>query len=76
MKLMDDNRTISGCNMGHLFGEIDMLAEQFQDLLAMYEKGQIKPHVAKSFPFSRAADAHRFLHERKATGKVLLVPDA
>jgi NADPH:quinone reductase-like Zn-dependent oxidoreductase len=76
MKLMDDNKTISGCNMGHLFAQIDMLAEQFQSLIAMYEAGQIKPHVDKTFPFSEAAAAHRFLHDRKATGKVLLVPDA
>ncbi len=74
MKLMDDNKTVSGCNMGHLFGEVDMLAEQFHSLIAMYEAGQIKPHVARTFPFSEAAAAHRFLHDRKATGKVLLVP--
>lgn len=74
MKLMDDNKTVSGCNMGHLFGEIDMLAEQFHSLVAMYEAGLIKPHVARTFPFSEAAAAHRFLHDRKATGKVLLVP--
>ncbi len=76
MKLMDDNKTVSGCNMGHLFGEIDMLGEQFAALIAMYEAGQIKPHVDTTFPFSKAADAHRYIHDRKATGKVLLVPDA
>ena len=76
MKLMDDNKTISGCNMGHLFGQIDLLAEQFHSLVAMYEKGQIKPHVDKTFPFSLAAAAHHWIHDRKAMGKVLLVPDA
>jgi NADPH:quinone reductase-like Zn-dependent oxidoreductase len=76
MKLMDDNKTVSGCNMGHLFGEIDLLAEQFHSLIAMYEMGQIKPHVDKTFPFSEAAAAHHWIHDRKAMGKVLLVPDA
>ncbi len=75
MKLMDDNKTISGCNMGHLFGELDMLAGQFRALIAMYEAGQIKPYVDKSFPFSQAGAAHQYIHDRKAKGKVLLVPE-
>lgn len=74
-KLMSDNKEIAGCNMGHLFGEIEMLREQFDALLAMYERGEIAPHVDKSFKFSEAAAAHHWLHDRKAKGKVLLVPD-
>jgi NADPH:quinone reductase-like Zn-dependent oxidoreductase len=73
--LMDDNKTISGCNMGHMFGEIAMFAEQFEALVAMYEADQIHPHVDRSFAFSEAAAAHHYLHDRKAKGKVLLVPD-
>jgi NADPH:quinone reductase-like Zn-dependent oxidoreductase len=75
MKLMDDNRQVQGVNMGHLFGELDMLVEQFESLIAMYEAGQIKPHVDRTFKFSEAAAAHHHLHDRKAKGKVLLVPD-
>ena len=75
MKLMDDNKQVQGVNMGHLFGELEMLGEQFQALVAMYEAGQIKPHVDCSFKFSEAAAAHHHLHDRKAKGKVLLVPD-
>jgi synaptic vesicle membrane protein VAT-1 len=72
--LMDDNKTISGCNMGHLFGELDMLTEQFQALLGLYEAGKIKPHVGRTFSFADAPAAHHFLHDRKAIGKVLLTP--
>jgi NADPH:quinone reductase-like Zn-dependent oxidoreductase len=75
MKLMDDNKQVQGVNMGHLFGELEMLGEQFAALVAMYEAGQIKPHVDCSFKFSEAAAAHHHLHDRKAKGKVLLVPD-
>jgi NADPH:quinone reductase-like Zn-dependent oxidoreductase len=75
MKLMDDNKQVQGVNMGHLFGEIDMLAEQFSGLVAMYEAGQIKPHVDRTFKFSEAAAAHHHIHDRKAKGKVLLIPD-
>jgi len=73
--LMDDNKTISGCNMGHLFGEVGMLAEQFEALVGLYDADKIHPHVDRSFPFSEAAAAHHYLHDRKAKGKVLLVPD-
>ncbi|MBS2015677.1 MAG: zinc-binding dehydrogenase [Deltaproteobacteria bacterium] len=74
-KLMSDNKEIAGCNMGHLFSELDMLREQFHALLEMYERGEIAPYVDKSFKFSEAPAAHHWLHDRKAKGKVLLVPD-
>ncbi|MDB4943865.1 MAG: Synaptic vesicle rane protein [Labilithrix sp.] len=76
MKLMDQNKTVQGVNMGHLFGELDMLQEQFLALIALYEAGAIKPHVDRTFRFSEAAQAHHHLHDRKAKGKVLLVPDS
>jgi NADPH:quinone reductase-like Zn-dependent oxidoreductase len=76
MTLMNDNRTIAGCNMGHMFDRLDLLVPQFKELVAMYERGEIKPYVDCTFPFSKAADAHHYIHERKAKGKVLLIPDA
>ena len=74
MKLMDDNKAIAGVNMGHLFDRIDILAPQFQALIAMYEEGKIRPIVDRTFTFSEAAAAHHYLHDRKAKGKVLLIP--
>ncbi len=74
MKLMDDNKTITGTNMGHLFDRVDLLRPQFEDLLRMYEAGQIKPHVDRTFRFDEAHLAHHHIHDRKAMGKVLLVP--
>jgi NADPH:quinone reductase-like Zn-dependent oxidoreductase len=73
-KLMDDNKTVSGCNMGHLFGRLDLLRPQFRSLLDMYDKSEIAPHVDRTFRFDEAASAHHFIHERRAVGKVLLVP--
>jgi NADPH:quinone reductase-like Zn-dependent oxidoreductase len=72
--LMDDNKTVSGVNMGHLFDRVDLLRPQFEALLALYGEGKIKPHVDRTFPFAEAAAAHHHIHDRKATGKVLLVP--
>jgi len=74
MRLMDDNKTVSGTNMGHLFNRLDLLKPQFAALLAMYEAGEIRPHVDRTFRFDEAALAHHHLHDRKAIGKVLLVP--
>jgi NADPH:quinone reductase-like Zn-dependent oxidoreductase len=74
MDLMDKNKTVSGVNMGHLFTRIDMLRPQFDALVEMYVAGQIKPHVDRSFSFAEAPAAHRYIHDRKAKGKVLLVP--
>jgi NADPH:quinone reductase-like Zn-dependent oxidoreductase len=74
MKLMEDNKTVAGTNMGHLFDRPDLVRPQFQALLEMYEAGQIKPHVDRTFRFDEAPAAHHFIHERKAVGKVLLVP--
>ncbi len=74
MKLMDDNKTVAGTNMGHLFSRIDLLRPQFEALLAMYGAGEIKPHVSRTFRFDEAPAAHHYIHDRKAIGKVLLVP--
>jgi NADPH:quinone reductase-like Zn-dependent oxidoreductase len=74
MKLMDDNKTVAGTNMGHLFARPDLLRPQFEALLAMFDAGQIAPHVDRTFRFDEAAKAHHHIHDRKAIGKVLLVP--
>jgi NADPH:quinone reductase-like Zn-dependent oxidoreductase len=60
--------------MGHLFDRIDFLRNHFKALLAMCEAGEIKPHVDRSFRFEEAPAAHHYIHDRKAIGKVLLVP--
>ena len=74
MKLMSDNKTVGGTNMGHLFSHVDLLRPQFEALLKMYDAGEIAPHVDKTFKFDEAAAAHHYIHDRKAIGKVLLVP--
>jgi NADPH:quinone reductase-like Zn-dependent oxidoreductase len=72
--LMDDNKTISGVNMGHLFDRADLLTPQLRELVSLYDKGVVKPHVAKTFRFDDAPAAHQYIHDRKAMGKVLLTP--
>ncbi|HVI75136.1 MAG TPA: medium chain dehydrogenase/reductase family protein [Anaeromyxobacteraceae bacterium] len=72
--LMNDNRAVAGVNIGHLWGEVEMLSEELSTIVALYQRGAIKPHVDVSFPFARAADAHRHIQSRRNVGKVVLVP--
>ncbi len=72
---MDLNRSLQGVNMGHLWDEVDMLHGQMTAIIALYDKGVIKPHVHAQIPFSDAAEAHRLLEDRENLGKVVLIPD-
>ncbi len=72
--LMNDNKQVAGVNMGHLFERLDILRPQIDALLKMYTAGEIKPYVDRTFPFAEAPAAHHYIHDRKAKGKVLLVP--
>jgi NADPH2:quinone reductase len=38
----------------------------------MYAEGKIKPVIGKSFPLTEAAAAHRYIHDRKNIGKIIL----
>jgi NADPH:quinone reductase-like Zn-dependent oxidoreductase len=43
-------------------------------LLSDLNSKQLMPVVARSYPFERAGDAHRYLAERRNIGKVVLTP--
>ena len=74
MEFMSDNRAVAGVNVGHLWGEEAMLASEMTALMDLFRKGSIKPHIDSTYPFDKAADAHRQIQERRNVGKVLLVP--
>ncbi len=74
LALMNDNRAVAGVNLGHLWSEQALLRPQMEALLRYAREGKITPRVDRAFPFSQAADAHRYIHERRNIGKVLLVP--
>ncbi len=72
--LMNENKSVTGINMGHLVDHVEILRPQFEALVRMYEAGQIRPFVDRTFSFQEAPAAHQYLHDRKARGKLLLVP--
>ncbi|MGW0710477.1 synaptic vesicle VAT-1 family membrane protein [Streptomyces sp. NPDC002643] len=74
LSLMNRNHTISGIDIGGLWTRPDLLREELQALAALLRQGAIKPRIDSVYPFSRAADAHRRLTERRNIGKVILTP--
>lgn len=52
----------------------DVLNASLTDLVAMYVAGRLSPHIGHTLPLDRAAEGLALLAERKATGKVVIVP--
>ena len=74
LQLMNQNRTVSGVNIGRLWGEIAALRDELQAVLALWGQGRIKPHIDRAYPFAEAAAAHRRILRRQNIGKILLKP--
>lgn len=74
-RLMNDNAGVMGLNLGHLWGEIGRLRHVGERILTLAAEGRIHPRAAHSFPFDQVRDAHRFIHDRRNTGKVVLTVD-
>lgn len=72
LRLASASKAVIGLNLLALWdakGTIDDLVTPLREWL---ESGEVRPVVAESFPFERAAEAHRFIHERRNVGKVVL----
>lgn len=72
LKLMSDNRTVAGMNIGHLWDAEEILEPQVEALLRYASDGLLRPRVDRAFPVQEAAAAHRYMHERRNIGKVVL----
>jgi len=67
-----DNATgFIGCHLG---APAPLFRQWLSHLIDLCEQGAIRPHIDRVFPLEAAADAHRYLHQRRNTGKVLLQP--
>jgi NADPH:quinone reductase-like Zn-dependent oxidoreductase len=72
--LMDDNRAVAGVNMGHLWGEEEMVLGELEALLALFREGRIRPRIDSTFRLEEAGKAHERLQGRGSVGKLVLVP--
>jgi len=61
-------------SMGHYLLTRDELRQRAGDLFDWITTGKLKVKIDRTFPLSRAADAHTYLENRLTKGKVLLIP--
>jgi NADPH:quinone reductase-like Zn-dependent oxidoreductase len=71
IKLMRESKSVIGLNMLTLWdaGGIEGFIGPLREWL---DEGRIRPVVAKEFRLDDGPEAHRFVHERKNIGKVVL----
>lgn len=72
ISLMNENRSVFGVNMGHLWHEPDKIAGWMYALLKGVADGWIRPHVDKAFPLAQAGEAQSYIEARRNIGKVVL----
>jgi len=73
LSVMNENKGVFGLNMLKWW-DAEGLDRVLEPLSGGLAAGDYEPVVAEAFPFERAADAHRFIAERRNVGKVVLTP--
>lgn len=74
IRLMNDNKSIAGVNLGRMWDQQERTSRWMDDLLQLMSAGKIDPVLDQVFPFEEAGQAHLRLEERLNVGKVILVP--
>jgi NADPH:quinone reductase-like Zn-dependent oxidoreductase len=72
IKQMSDSKAVIGLNLLSIWDELGSAGRWVGPLSEMLADGTIQPVVAQAFPLERAADAHRYISERRNVGKVVL----
>ena len=73
--LVGRNAAVVGFYLGRLMKlQPELVQSAAQDLVALWEAGDVKPVVGAEYPLADAADAHRAIEARQTTGKVVLLP--
>lgn len=73
LPLIDKNIAVIGVHIGKLAHKSHILGPQLDEIFRMYKTGEVKPVIGKTFPLQEAAAAHRYIHDRKNIGKVVLL---
>ncbi len=58
----------------HYIATREELIARSNDVLTSISQGTLRVRIDKTFALAQAAEAHRYLEERKTEGKVLLIP--
>lgn len=74
-RLVGRNTSAVGFYLGRLMQlRPDVVREEARELLALWRRGLLRPHVGAELPLERVNDAFDLLASRRSTGKVVLVP--
>ena len=60
--------------LAHYVASREVLLERSRQLFDWIQAGQLEVRIDRTFRFEDAADAHRYMEDRKTRGKILLVP--
>jgi NADPH:quinone reductase-like Zn-dependent oxidoreductase len=74
LQLMNANKAVAGVHIGRLVDRIDLLTAELTEVLALWAAGTITPRIDGTYPFDRAAEAHRRILSHGNTGKIILTP--
>ena len=75
-RLLVKNRAALGSSLRYFrWHAPDKLARTVTELLDWYKDGKLRPCVTHRLPLERSVEAIRLLTERKAHGKIIVVPD-
>ena len=74
LSLVERNQGVFGVQLLHLWDQEAVLRPALTEIYRAVAAGEIRPIVDRTFPLTRegAAAAHRYLHERRNLGKVVL----
>lgn len=68
VKLVMDSKSVSGFNALKYFDDDQWM----KDNLGVLEQIEFKPHVCETFKAANVSEAHKFLENKKATGKIVI----
>ena len=74
IQLLAANLTVSGFHLSGYANDMEAMGNAIRDLTEWLSSGKLMILAEHRFPLEQAAEAQRFVSDRKSTGKVVLVP--
>jgi NADPH2:quinone reductase len=75
-RLLVKNRAALGCSLRHFrWHAPEKLRRSAEELIGWYAEGKLRPCVSRCLPLEKSVEAIRLLTDRKAHGKVVVVPE-
>ena len=71
LRMMNSNKAVFGVHLGTWEND-EIMKEQMEDIVKMYQNGNLTPVVDSIFKLDEVSKAHYYMHERKNKGKILL----